>query len=171
MIKRAQVTLEYTIIIGLLLALMVGVFFAIGFHLNDAEKDIKQTHIKSLQNLILNEIKRAQMVEEGYTRIVQLPPIRGGSNYSLLFDEREKLLTVHYLGLAGYITVNATGNICISSSASSLQVKVSKQGNAISLESCPECAYTLQQCDTAQHQGVCSTIDARECCLNHCRCC
>ena len=172
--QKAQVTLEYTIIVGFLIALTVGILGALSLRLTQVDKDQKQNNVVHLQNLILKEIERANTVEEGYSRIFELPKTVGGYNYTMTFDA-DKLLVVKYRETESYVFMNASGNICITSLSSSFRVKVQKSGNSTftntTFSSCPECTTTFDVCNAAQQAGTSGRVSTTECCNNRCRCC
>lgn len=174
--KQAQVTMEYTIIIGFLIALTIGIFTALSMRLSQVDQDLKQNNLKYLQRLILDDVDRARVVEDGYTRIIQLPKVYGGYNYSLTFDN-DQILTVRYRGLEDYAFINATGNICIASPQSSFNVLLQKKNLRIIFESCPECKgdfMSFTECNATAAKNKCgrlSPTNKTSCCLNHCRCC
>lgn len=166
----AQVTVEYVVIIGFLIALTIGILIAVSLRLTQVDKDQKQNTVVYLQNLLRNEIERALSVEEGYSRTFELPKTLAGFNYTMRFDD-DQLLAIKYREIESYVYLNATGNVCITSLQSSYNIKIQKNTTNLTFISCPECTTTFKACDVAEESATCSSVNRTECCNNHCRCC
>lgn len=81
--RRAQLSLEFTFIIVILLFLTVGFFFASSDMLSGFKKDKDVFLLKDTTAMVRNEVQIAHAMDSGYIRVFELPETLEGENYTI----------------------------------------------------------------------------------------
>lgn len=81
--RRAQLSLEFTFIIVILLFLTIGLFFASGDRLSSFKRDKEVFLLKDTTATVRNEVQIAYAMDSGYVRVFEVPETLEGENYTI----------------------------------------------------------------------------------------
>jgi hypothetical protein len=81
--RKAQTSMEFVILTGFMIMTFLVFYIVIQAKLVDANRDKTDQAAKQVENLVVNEIKLAESVTDGYYRQFELPQSINGANYSI----------------------------------------------------------------------------------------
>ena len=81
--RRAQISLEFTFIIIILLFLTITFLVASGDKLSDFKSEKEIFLLKDIAATVRNEVQIAYAMDSGYVRAFQLPDTLEGDNYTV----------------------------------------------------------------------------------------
>lgn len=122
---KSQSALEFIVLTSFMLLVVLGLFAVTSTRMLEASEEGNRKTAEDIADYAYREIEIAKSVNDGYTRIFEMPQTVNGVNYSIqIVDNRE--IVVNYLGYehVKFLPVNVTGNILKGSN------KISK-GNGI----------------------------------------
>jgi len=85
--KKAQLSIEFSFIAGILLASFVIFMLIVQENLSEETRDRKMMEMKEVANIVKNEIDLAHSSIEGYRREFKLPSQVYGSDYDVRINE------------------------------------------------------------------------------------
>lgn len=106
-LKKAQVGIEFIILIGILTFISMMVIGAIMFYLKDLRSDEIYYDLKGVGSMIRNEVYMAASVEDGYSRSFFL---RDDINYSITELNKSILISAGNNSHVSFVEVDWTGN-------------------------------------------------------------
>ncbi|MBS3137301.1 hypothetical protein J4232_02620 [Candidatus Woesearchaeota archaeon] len=124
--KRAQTALEFIFMFSFLFILFIGMMGALSSQLHDVKLDHEFIQLQSIQDYIIQELKLAKTVGEGYFRTFQLPQTIGSEDYEISIENNMSLVVT--LNEREYIKIlpfNVTGNLTKGEN------NITKQGDTI----------------------------------------
>ncbi len=80
--KKAQSSMEFVILTGFMLVSFLVFYIVIQGKIVDANKNALDMNAKQVETLIINELKVAESVTDGYYREFELPRTIQGMNYT-----------------------------------------------------------------------------------------
>lgn len=136
--------------------------------------------VSNFQQLVVEEVKIAYTVEDGYARQFLIPKSIESDNYTMTIEGGIQF-SVNVSGktystiLPGYVR----GGFCMKRDfdPSYYHIMITKDAGIVSLSTCPDCGYSYYMCSNAEVAGWCPVMDAMspgfitECCDGHCKCC
>ena len=90
--KRAQTAMEFIFMFSFMFVLFIGMMGALSSRLNEVKTENELTHLKSVQDQILQEIKLAKIVGDGYLRVFKLPEVIGSEEYEIKLENNNTLI-------------------------------------------------------------------------------
>jgi hypothetical protein len=151
--KRAQSSIEFTIIVGVMSFIMLGAFIVIQGRTLSIHRDYMNTAMDKLGNMMRIEVMLASKAEGGYAREFILPYSVSGYNYSVNISGRNELSIS--MGGAEYVIFtndNISGNI---SKGKNL---IRHDGENITINSLEE-GYSICPTGGGSDDNDCGTID------------
>jgi len=104
--------MEFVILASFMLLVILGFFSLASSKMTDARQEGNRKTAEDVAEFAYREIETAKSVNDGYSRIFEMPQTINGINYSIaIIDSRE--LVVKYLDeeYVKFLPVNVTGNI------------------------------------------------------------
>ncbi len=162
--KRAQATVEFTLLMTFLLFIFLATFIVIGNRMEDVNKTNEEALVREFMAMILDEINFARIVEDGYSRTFSVPRRLENVNYTLEIAN-STFLVVYYKNTS-YVSRpfddNVRGNFLFNDTEPDdafYELVIRKDYGIISVTSCPDCGYPFAVCDNAQWNGWCGFMD------------
>lgn len=182
--SRGQATLEFTVLLMFATMIFTTMFIVLGQRLATVTLEQEEAAAMLVQDRILDEIKLAMSVEDGYHRRFQLPKTINGKEYNLTV-ERHKVLVLDYNDndYTRFLPTYVMGGFCFDDDdkeSNFYEVAIEKQEGMVSVSSTYNASYPYTVCANAEDAGLCiafSTPPAgipgfkESCCRDHCRCC
>jgi hypothetical protein len=81
--RKAQSSMEFVILTGFMLMAFLVFYIVIQVKLVEANQDTLDFSAKQVETLVVNEIKVAESVTDGYYRVFELPRQIKGMNYTI----------------------------------------------------------------------------------------
>jgi hypothetical protein len=81
--KKAQTSMEFVILTGFMLLAFLVFYIVIQAKLVEANKDNVDRAAKQVETLVVNELKVAESVTDGYYRVFELPQRVNGMDYNV----------------------------------------------------------------------------------------
>ena len=109
---KSQSAMEFVILASFMLLVILGFFSLASSKMTDARQEGNRKTAEDVAEFAYREIETAKSVNDGYSRIFEMPQTINGINYSIaIIDSRE--LVVKYLDeeYVKFLPVNVTGNI------------------------------------------------------------
>jgi hypothetical protein len=112
--KQSQFALEFTVLIAFMLLLFLGFFAVTSSRVLDAKDEENRQIAEDLANLVFEEIKLANSVEDGYSRVFNIPRKVKGASYNVSIIENRELVA-NYRGNEHLIFLpdNVVGNVSV----------------------------------------------------------
>ncbi len=110
--KKTQFAIEFLILISLMLIIFVGFFAVITYRFAEVneEKDFQDS--ADLGGIVVEEVKLANSLTDGYARLFYLPKKIEGNDYNItLLDNREVVVKYNDLELVFFLPDNVLGSI------------------------------------------------------------
>ena len=120
--------MEFIILASFMLLAILGFFAVTSSRMLDARHEGNRKTAEDIASFALREIELAKLMNNGYSRVFELPQAVNGVNYSIkVIDNRE--LAVEYLGNEHikFLPANVTGNLIKGNN------RISKNNGIISL--------------------------------------
>jgi hypothetical protein len=166
--------------ISFLMLVFLLTFVFISKNVIEASNDSFEKSMDNFQELIIEEVRIAYTVENGYTRKFTIPKTIEQNYYNMSIDEGIQF-TIRLKGktyskfLPGYVR----GGFCFNRDFDPFfhHLMITKEAGIVSLSTCPDCGYSYYMCHNAQDMGFCDIMEAMspgfraECCDGHCKCC
>jgi hypothetical protein len=162
-----------------LFLIFIMTYIVLGQRIIHLNEDKRQETVIQIQNTILDEIRLAQSVENGYKRPFSLPREIMGVPFNLTIENHSTLVINmegkdYTKGLPTFVM----GGFCMNgTSGPRYNLSISRDFDIVSVSSCYNCTYSYAQCANAQMMGLCDSMDTffagfkSVCCSGHCRCC
>ncbi|MBI3035209.1 hypothetical protein HYY71_02705 [Candidatus Woesearchaeota archaeon] len=109
---RAQSAIEFIVLASFMTLVILGLFAVTGSRALEAKEEGNRKTAEDIADFAYREIEIAKSVNDGYTRVFNMPQTVNGVNYSIaLLDNRE--LIVNYLGNEHilFVPANVSGSI------------------------------------------------------------
>ena len=84
--RKAQTSMEFVILTGFMLLAFLTFYIVIQGQLVAANRDTTDNAAKDVETLVVNELKVAESVTDGYCRNFELPQRVNGINYNISID-------------------------------------------------------------------------------------
>ena len=110
--NKSQSALEFIVLASFMLLAVLGFFAVTGSRVLEAKEEGNREIAKDIADFAYHEIEIAKSVNDGYTRVFNMPENVNGVDYAIsIIDNRE--LIVNYLGYEHirFLPSNATGSI------------------------------------------------------------
>jgi hypothetical protein len=174
---RSQARVEFTLLLTFLFLMFVMMFVVLGQRLIHINEDRRDQQVNEILDTIVDEVKLAQGVENGYKRPFFLPKEVMGKPYLLDVENHDTLIvTLDGKPYVRYLPTYVMGGFCNYTGGTTFNLSISKEFDMVSLSSCYNCTYSYAQCANAQTMGLCDTMDTffpgfKKICQNgHCKC-
>jgi len=146
----------------------------------DINRDKQIEAIQIIQAQIVDEVRLAQSVDDGYLRRFKVSKLILGNTLNLSVEEG--VLNIRYLNqdYAKYLPQPMVGGFCYNNSDQIyFNVTVSKNAGLVSLSSCTDCRYSYAVCMNAEKNSWCDWLSQpslfpglnETCCSDNCLCC
>lgn len=148
--KKAQFAIEFIILLAFMFLIFLGFIAVATTKVLDAKENEKQKIAEDVAEMAKNEIDLAKYVEDGYSRIFQLPTLINGNDYSIkILGNRE--LVVNYLDKEHilFLPEKICGDVYIPNN------EIDKENGVVCINS----NLDSTQCQNAQELGLCDTLD------------
>lgn len=109
---KSQSAMEFVMLASFMLLVILGFFSLASSKMTDARQEGSRKTAEDVAEFAYREIETAKSVNDGYSRIFEMPQNVNGINYSIsIIDNRE--LVVNYLDYEHikFLPSNVTGNI------------------------------------------------------------
>ena len=109
---KSQSAMEFVILASFMLLVILGFFSLASSKMADARQEGSRKTAEDIAGFAYREVEIAKTVNDGYSRIFEMPQAVNGVNYSIaITDGRE--LVVNYLDeeYVKFLPINVTGNI------------------------------------------------------------
>ena len=109
---KSQSAMEFVILASFMLLVILGFFSLASSRMTEARVEGNRKIAEDIAKFAYREVEIAKSVNDGYSRIFEMPQSINGINYTMnLIESRE--LVVNYLGeeYVQFLPVNVTGNI------------------------------------------------------------
>ena len=109
---KSQSAMEFVMLSSFMLLIILGFFSLVSSKMVDAKQEGNRKIAQDIAEFTYREIDTARSVNDGYSRIFEMPLSINGVNYSMnVIDDRE--LVVNYLDeeYVKFLPANVTGNI------------------------------------------------------------
>ncbi|MBI5392967.1 hypothetical protein HZA96_03795 [Candidatus Woesearchaeota archaeon] len=124
--KRAQTALEFIFMFSFLFILFIGMMGALSSQLHDVKLEHEFQQLQSIQDYIIQELKLAKTVGEGYYRTFNLPQTIGSEDYQISIENNMSLvITLNEHEYVKILPFNVTGNLTQGEN------NITKQGDTI----------------------------------------
>lgn len=167
--RNAQFAIEFVVLLAFMFFVFVGFMAVATSKVSDAKAAERQKVAKDIAEVVMNEIRIASSVANGYLRAFTLPPRLEGVEYNVEILENRELI-VNYLDKehVSFLPENVCGDVYIPNN------EISKEKGIVCINS----NLDRNQCDNAQNLGLCDKIDEEVlrgskccCCRRHGLCC
>gem|GEM_PF-4276013 len=155
-------------------------FYFVSQRATEVQKQNLGLVVENFQNTIIEEVRVAYTVENGYSREFSIPKHINTLPYTIGIDA-STVLVINYSGqsYAKVLPGIVRGGFCFKRELDPVfyRLLISKDAGIVSLSTCPDCGYSYYMCDNAQTMGFCDIMEGispgfrLECCDGHCRCC
>lgn len=156
-------------------------FIVLGQRMVTVNKDKTTEAADAVLNMINDEVKLAQTLEDGYFRQFKVPRMIVGQEYNLSLDDYGLLtLTLDGKEYTKFLAQPMKGGFCFPNPLPDgyFNMTVVKENGQVSLSSCSICGYSYTFCYNAEAMN-CTLLEATglfpglsaTCCMDHCRCC
>lgn len=175
---RGQASVEFTLLLTFLFLIFVTTYIVLGermIHINQQKRDER---VMEIQKTIIDEIKLAQSVENGYKRPFYLPRQIMGKPYTIeIVNHTALIISIDNGSYAYGLPTFVMGGFCMNNTGGAYyNLSISRESDIVSLSSCYNCTYSYAWCANAQKMGLCGDIDTwfpgslDVCRKGHCKC-
>lgn len=112
MLSKSQSAMEFVILASFMLLVILGFFSLTSSRMIEARQEGNRKIAEDIAKFAYREVEIAKSVNDGYSRVFEIPQSINGINYTLsVIDSRE--LVVNYLDeeYVQFLPINVTGNI------------------------------------------------------------
>ena len=155
-------------------------FAVFGQRMVDITKDNEDKAVNDVLDVIVDEVKLAKSVEDGYKRKFNLPKSVMDYDYENITIDNYRELVITYKNKE-YVRIlpdYVVGGFCFKqNNLPYYELAVTKFADIISVSSCFNCSYSFAICANAEKYGWCVMQDTlfpgfnETCCTGHCKCC
>jgi hypothetical protein len=178
---RAQAAVEFSLLITFLFLVFIVLFVVIGQRMIQMNADKTSAEVDQILDTMVEEVKLAQGVENGYKRPFQLHKELSGRPYTLNISDNS-ILELDMEGISYYriLPTFVMGGFCFNATTDKgdfYNLSVTRDYDIISLSSCYNCTYSYAQCANADNMTLCDAMEGffpgfkKICCDGHCKCC
>ncbi len=173
-LKKAQVAMEYMLLISFLFMMTTVVMYYLSMELGTIEKENKNILADNIMKIVDNNLQIALAANDGYRSTFNLPGQVNGMNISYGISNFTHFSIYYYPDSPGYILANSTvGSLCFNESRRIYTIKVEREQGLVSLSSCLNCTVTFRECYIANKTNTCGLLPAavrNQCHRYHCIC-
>ena len=148
--KKSQSAMEFIVIASFMLLVILGVAALTSSKVLEAREEGDKKIAEDIANFAFREIEIAKSVNDGYSRIFNLPNEVNGNKYVIkIIDNKE--LVVNYMNkeFLRFLPDKICGDMFIP------QNKIDKENDVI----CVNSNLDITQCQNSQNLGFCDSID------------
>lgn len=167
---KSQSAMEFIILVSFMLLVILGFFAVASSRLLEAREEGNRRIAEDIAEFAYREIEIAKSVNDGYSRIFNMPQTVNGVNYNInIIDNRE--LVVNYLGYehVKFLPAKVCGDIFIPNN------EIDKENGVI----CANSNLDLNQCKNAHDLNLCDKLEQVDllpgakccCCSRYGLCC
>jgi hypothetical protein len=167
------------VILSFLFLLFIAMFMVLGYNLGNIAKDKTNQRLNEIKGIVMDEVRLAGTLQNGYKRQFQIPREIDGKALTLSVEND----TFLYLKLGDEpasdgLPYYAVGGFCFGTQTGPYyNLSVTREGDIVSLSSCFNCSITYASCTNAEKMGMCDAIEGLEpgykktCCNGYGKCC
>lgn len=89
--RRAQTAIEFLVLVGFMLFIFTAFFLVIQERTASAKRQQYYTELSSIGDLLVQEVRLAQQVRNGYRREITLPSTVAGVQYNITLNDSAEL--------------------------------------------------------------------------------
>ncbi|MEM4268123.1 MAG: hypothetical protein QXK37_04820 [Candidatus Woesearchaeota archaeon] len=156
-------------------------FVILGHKIGDVSRENTDVIVDNYKKIIVENIRAAQPVQDGYRNEFTLPKHIYGMPYNISIDNGNQLVIEFNNKIyTEYLPEYVLGGLCThySYNDDKYHFVLRKNFNVLSIESCKDCTYSYRMCYNANViEGGCDLAESifpgfkDECCEGHCQCC
>jgi len=132
--QKSQFALEFTVLIAFMLLIFLGFFATTSSKILSAKDEENRLIAEELANFVLDEIKLAVSVSDGYYRVFEIPRRAKGSVFNISIIENTELVVVfREFEYVAFLPDNVVGNVEVGTN------EIRKNDGIIFLSNIAEC--------------------------------
>lgn len=109
---KSQSAMEFVILASFMLLVILGFFSLVSSRMIEARVEGNRKISEDIAKFAYREVEIAKSVNDGYSRIFEMPQSVNGINYTLsVIDSRELVVTYLNEEYVQFLPINVTGNI------------------------------------------------------------
>jgi hypothetical protein len=114
MLQKGEVSMEFIVLVGIMLVIFASMIIAIGLKNNDITESMIYSDAQNIANTVASEINTASRIEGYYSEFEIPQKIAGIENYSVEIDTNNRFVQVKWgenNQMSNIVTENVSGTI------------------------------------------------------------